>query len=114
MLCYLENTFEMLVGKMCCKWKIVCVYYKEKSLQSRTESLWSVCNLQTILLDCSGFLRKENVPVRVLVLENTSELHKLDSVFKQISKAAPSIKCDCAAAAASRPCLDCSRLVLIL
>lgn len=92
MLCYLESTFEMLVRKMYCKWKIVCVYYKEKSLQSRTESLWAVCNLQTVLLDCSGFLHKENVPVGVLVLENTNELGKLDSVFRQISKAAPSTK----------------------
>lgn len=29
MLCYLESTFEVLVGKMYYNWKIVCVYYKE-------------------------------------------------------------------------------------
>lgn len=41
-----------------------------KSLQSRTESLWSVCCLQADLLNCGGFLPKENVSVGVLVVEN--------------------------------------------
>lgn len=102
----------MLVRKMHYSWKIVCVYYKEKSLQSKTESLWLVCNLQTVLLDGSGFLHKEKHACRSSRSGVYNELCELDSVLRQISKAAPSINWGCAAATASGPCLAYGHLVL--
>jgi len=93
MLHYLESTFEMHVGKMHYNWKIACAYYKEKPLQSRTESLWSVYNLQTLLLDCSGFLHKENVPVGVPV-ENTMNCVNLIQSLGRFPRLQPSINED--------------------
>lgn len=60
----------MIVEKMHCNWKILCAYYKQKPFQSRPEFFWPVCNLQTVLQDFN-FLRKENVPVGVLIVKNT-------------------------------------------